>query len=82
MEVNMSELKKYDVIQIVPDHKWGGCFLTVTEIFSWGIQGFVQIPEQGQAYIRLRQDEWELSGVAIFVPDDVYMSEDINESDK
>lgn len=57
-----------DVVQISPDHDWSGCFVLVTEIKSWGIQGFVQIPLQGQAYIRLKHEDYERIGTAVFVP--------------
>lgn len=57
-----------DVVQIIPTHKWGGCFVLVTEVKKWGIQGFVQIPMQGQAYIRLNLGEYEKIGTAIFIP--------------
>lgn len=60
-------IEENDVIQIVPEHKWAGCFVTVTEVKSWGIQGFVQIPMQGQAYIRLKNEEFEKVGSANFI---------------
>ena len=56
-----------DVVQIVPDHKWSGCFVLVTEVKSWGVQGFIQVPMEGQAYIRLQHDEFELVGTAPFI---------------
>jgi hypothetical protein len=65
-------INKYDVVQIVPTHKWGGSFLTVTELLSFGVQGFVQIPIKGRAYIRLKNGEFEKVGEAIFVPHDEF----------
>lgn len=56
-----------DVVQISPDHDWSGCFLFVTEVKSWGIQGFVQIPMQGKAYIRIKHGEYERIGTAVFI---------------
>lgn len=45
---------------------WIGCFVTVTELKSWGIQGFVQIPmEDGQAYIRLKNNTFDHIGEAV-----------------
>ena len=45
-----------DVIQIDSEHdeRFGGCFIQVTEVKSWGVKGFVAIPgnvgERGQAF--------------------------------
>lgn len=60
-------IEENDVVQIVPEHDWSGCYVTVTEVKTWGIQGFVQIPKQGQAFIRLRNDEFEKIGEASFI---------------
>lgn len=44
---------------------WVGCYVTVTELKTWGIQGFVQIPmQEGQAYIRLKTGEYDYIGEA------------------
>lgn len=66
-----------DVLQIAPDCPtnpgFGACFLTVTEVRSWGVIGYVQAlgtreGPGGQAFIRLKWDEVELTGgVAPFV---------------
>jgi len=58
-----------DVVQIVPEHEWGGCFLLVTKVKSWGIQGYVQVPLNGQAYIRLKHEDYVKIGKAEFVLD-------------
>jgi hypothetical protein len=55
-----------DVVQISPIHEWGGCFLTVTEVKHWGIQGFVEVPMKGQAYIRIEHGLYEPIGEAVF----------------
>jgi hypothetical protein len=52
------------------DPNWIGCFVHVTEVKSWGIQGFVKIPAQGNAYIRLEFDKIEFIGDAVLVPQD------------
>lgn len=62
-------LKKDDIVQIVPEHNWGGCLLVVDEVKSWGIQGYVEIPLKGQAYIRIKNGEFEVVGRAVFVID-------------
>lgn len=56
-----------DVVQLVPEHKWSGCLVTVTEVKTWGIQGFVQIPMKGQAFIRVNENDYEKIGTAVFV---------------
>lgn len=61
------EIEENDVVQIVPEHRWGGCFVIVSEVKSWGIQGYVQIPMQGQAYIRLNTGEFERIGKSLFI---------------
>ena len=44
-----------DVVQVSPTHdeRFGGALLVVTEVMGWGVQGYVQMPGQGQAYYRL-----------------------------
>lgn len=66
----MNLLSVNDVVQIVPEHDWGGSLVIVTEVKSWGVQGYVQIPMKGQAYIRLNEGEYERVGEAIFVVND------------
>jgi hypothetical protein len=54
-----------DVVQIDPafeDKLFAGCFLTVTETKSWGVQGYVLIPQSklqppGVAYYRVNFSE-------------------------
>lgn len=61
------DIQVNDVVQIVPEHEWGGCFLMVTEVKSWGIQGFVQIPINRQAHIRLKHEDYVKIGTAEFI---------------
>jgi sporulation protein YlmC with PRC-barrel domain len=61
------DIQIHDVMQITPDHDWGGAFLIVTEVRHWGVIGFVEIPKQGQAYIRIPFEQVEKIGAAIFV---------------
>lgn len=53
-----------DIVQVNPDFEvFGGCMVVVTEIKSWGIQGYVQsagVP--GQQYIRLKTEQIEPTG--------------------
>ena len=54
----------YDIVQVDPSRDvFGGCMVVVTEIKTWGIQGYVQsagVP--GQQYIRLKTGEFEPTG--------------------
>ena len=48
-----------DIVQVNPEVEvFGGCMVVVTELKSWGIQGYVQsagVP--GQQYIRLKTEQ-------------------------
>lgn len=66
-----------DVVQINPEgHEsfFAGCFLLVTEVKGWGVQGFVAIPasERGKmpaaAYYRAKWDEIEAVCNAVWAP--------------
>jgi hypothetical protein len=58
------ELKAGDIVQVIPDKEiFGGCMVVVTELKSWGIQGYVQSAAiKGQHYIRLANDDFEFTG--------------------
>lgn len=72
-------LKPGAIVQVNPDeHKDGffaTCFVMVTEVKTWGIQGFVPVPGErgelpGRAYCRLKWEEIELVGAAEWIPQD------------
>jgi len=44
---------------------WIGCFLQVSEVKSWGVQGWVQIPKGGSAYLRPTWEQIDYIGEAI-----------------
>lgn len=45
---------------------WIGCFVQVSEVKNWGIQGWVQIPmQEGQAYIRVPFGQMDYIGQAV-----------------
>lgn len=46
---------------------WIGCLVQVSEVKGWGVQGWVQIPQSGQAFIRLKWDEIDYIGQAVMV---------------
>lgn len=54
----------FDIVQVDPTKEiFGGCMVVVTEVKSWGIQGYVQsagVP--GQQYIRLKYDDFAQTG--------------------
>ncbi len=66
-----------DVVQIDPevDGMFGGCLMIVTEVKLWGVQGYVQIPGQGeaggQAYYRCKFGDFEFIGHACWIADRV-----------
>ena len=58
------EIKVGDIVQVSPDKEmFGACMVVVTELKSFGIQGYVQSAGvNGQQYIRLKFDEFESTG--------------------
>ena len=56
----MTTIAVGDVVQIDPEHddRFGGCFLIVTEVRSWGAIGYVRVPgeDAGDAFYRV---PWE-----------------------
>jgi len=66
-----SRIKVNTVVQINENGQegWVGCLVQVDEIKSWGIVGYVKIPAQGNAYIRLKENEIDFIGLAIMIPE-------------
>jgi hypothetical protein len=71
--IEKTELEKGDIIQIMPEHKWGGCLAVVDEPKGFGCQCYVSAPPDpdangtGHYYIRLNWQEFEKIGAkAIF----------------
>ena len=64
-------MKRGDVIQANENAMgWCGTILTVSEVKEWGVQAFVHIPFQGDAYIRLRHDQYDSLGAsAVLMPE-------------
>ena len=52
------------IVQVEPSKEvFGGCMVVVTEIKTWGIQGYVQSAGvEGQQYIRLNFGDFEPTG--------------------
>lgn len=75
--INRDTVEKGDILQVNPEatkaRAWAGCLVVVTEVKSWGVQGFTRIPEMpkptGEAYIRIAWDELEdTGGKAVWAP--------------
>lgn len=46
-----------DVVQLSPDAgDFAACFMTVTEVKSWGAQGYVPVPGSGDVYYRAKHE--------------------------
>lgn len=70
-----AQIKVGDVVQINETHGrkgWIGAFVLVTEVKTFGIQGFVHVIEThevaAQAFIRLNWADIDLIGAAKLVP--------------
>ena len=60
-------VKRNSIIQI-NEHGpegWIGCIAQVDEIKSWGVQAWVKIPLQGDAYIRIKTEQFDYIGEAV-----------------
>ena len=53
-----------DIVQVNPEKEmFGACMVVVTEVKSWGIQGYVQSAGvAGQQYIRLNIGDYDPTG--------------------
>lgn len=59
-----NKAKVHDIVQVNHQHEWVGCLIYVTELKSFGIQGFIHVPGEGQAFIRLNEADYEVIGPA------------------
>ena len=66
----MRELRRGSIIQANENAKdWCGTVLVVDEVKTWGVQAFVHIPWQGDAYIRLTNEQFDnLHATAVLMP--------------
>ena len=67
----MNDLKRGSIIQANENAKaWCGTVLIVDEVKPWGVQAFVHIPNNGDAYVRLTPDQFDvLGGEAVLMPE-------------
>lgn len=65
------QLTPGDIVQINPNvERFGGSLMVVTELKSWGVQGYVQVPGSGQAYYRCKFEDMERTwGRAVWLAD-------------
>ena len=64
------QVKKNDVIQINEKFKgtgWIGCLMIVDEVKSWGVQAYLHVPMQGDAYLRIKHGEYDVIGKTAMV---------------
>lgn len=72
--MNKIELEKGTIVQITNiEHHWFPCLIIIDEVKNWGIQGYITIPnnnkeeKNGNAFIRLNNEEFEIVGKANMV---------------
>lgn len=72
------QIKVGSVVQVDPEYDklFAGCFLLVTELKSWGVQGFVAMPKSrdelpGAAYYRVAWENLAYIGQAEWMPADI-----------
>lgn len=75
----MSELRRGSIIQANENaNEWCGTVLVVDEVKTWGVQAFVHIPMQGDAYIRLTNEQFDdLHTKAVLMPKTALTAEQI-----
>lgn len=62
-----------DIIQITqPTHHWHPCLLVVDSVYAGGVLAYALIPRNdgqptGHAYLRVRQEDYEIVGRAVLV---------------
>ena len=73
MEKTEQFISKGDVVQITnTDHHWFPALIVVSEVKSFGCQGYATVPDGGNkmagtAYIRLETKDFERVGQAVIV---------------
>ena len=61
----MVKAKENDIVQIIKGD-WVGALVHVIELYNWGIQGFVHIPNKGRAFVRIKHEEYVVIGESYF----------------
>ena len=61
-----------DIVQIInPDNQWYGCLLQITEVKTWGIQGFALIPCRGRAFYRVDYADIKFVGMSYLTEEQI-----------
>jgi hypothetical protein len=64
-------MKKGTIVQITNENdKWFPCLLVVDEVKGFGVQGYITIPQKGDAYYRVKTGDFEVVGEAKVVTSD------------
>lgn len=66
----MSEIQPGEIVQVAPHVRmFGACMVVVSEVKSWGVQGYVQSAGvAGQQYVRIKREDFERTGgMAVWV---------------
>jgi hypothetical protein len=68
-----NRIKENSIVQVNEKGQggWIGCLIQVSEVKSWGIQGYIHIPTQGDACIRLEWDKVEYIGDAVLIHQEI-----------
>ena len=57
---------------------WFGCIMIVDEVKNWGVQAYLRIPCRGNAFLKLKWDEFEvLEDKAVYTIDDDEKEEEV-----
>ena len=77
------ELQKGDVLQLKPDHKFGGMLVVVEEPKSFGCQGYLMssrdfdaVKFKGRAFVRPKFEDMEFVGRLYWIEEDSKESEE------
>lgn len=69
--MDRDSIRPGDIVQVNPNCSHGreypwfdGCLIVITEVYAWGVQGYVKMPgpNVGVAYVRLATGEFEPTG--------------------
>lgn len=59
-----------DVVQLMPEHRWGPLLMIVDEVSAWGVRCYAFVPHNGggaqQFYLRVAHDEYKRIGSSAF----------------
>jgi len=80
--MSSKDVKVHDIIQLLEHAQegWVACVMIVSEVRSFGVLAYTKIPCQGDAYLRVNFDDFEIVGRAILVhPEDEGGNNESNE---